>query len=311
MMRNTSDPERIFRRNSRSFSLAARLLPKARRNAVARLYAFCRYLDDLADDSRDGDQHQLKRIRETIAGSLTAEEGSPESDFIDLSDRFELPRQAGLELIDALMADCGSRRIENCGELIRFAYGVAGTVGLLMRPIIGANTRLAAPFAIDLGIALQLTNIARDVAEDAARDRVYLPAEWVRPEQVERALNGHEEDTEAVDQAVRRLLSLADKYYLSARTGMAYIPEKNRRVIFLATGLYEGIGKKLRSLPPGAWKQRTILNPMEKSRLILHSLRCYRKWRKESWGNSAEPPHQNELHDALRTRAPADKAKTQ
>jgi phytoene synthase len=295
----SGSPEALFRKNSRSFSMAARLFARRDQNAVARIYRFCRYLDDLADDTHAGDTQALDRTHRMLSGEIEAPANSIEADFLALADERDIFLMPALELIAALRKDCGPRAIETPGELIRFAYGVAGTVGQIMRRVIDAQDARADAFAIDLGIALQLSNIVRDVAEDASRGRFYLPAAWVAPEVVKNALAGDREAVLQVDDAVRKTLELSETYYESARRGFAYIPHPNRRVIFLAAALYQAIGKKIAKLGSGAWRQRIVVSPFGKLAVLVRSLAEYRRWQRQEWSQNPEPCHDASLHAAL------------
>lgn len=295
-MDTSTSAEAVFRKNSRSFSLAARFFAPEDRLAVARLYRFCRYLDDLADDTRTGDPEALDLARDRIAGEAAVPTDSVEAEFLALVAEREIPVEPALELIAALRGDCGERFVRDPDELVRFAYGVAGTVGRMMRHVIGAFDERADPFAIDLGIALQLSNVIRDIAEDARRGRFYLPAEWVESETILRAMEGHADAIARVDQAVNRALALSEEYYESARRGLAYIPARNRRVIFLAAALYQEIGRKTDRSRPGGWRQRTVVGPGEKLRVLLRSPRQYRRWKNEVWSGRPEPEHDGKLH---------------
>ena len=297
-----ASPEDLFRRNSRSFSLAARFFRPDDQSAVARLYRFCRYLDDLADDTTTGDEERLDLARQRLTDPDTAPVDSVEFDFNALSRERSIPLEPALDLIDALRDDCGPCAVQDEAELVRFAYGVAGTVGRMMRYVIDARDardERADAFAIDLGIALQLSNVIRDVAEDAQRGRFYLPATWVEPSIVQEAMSGKNSAIEAVDAAVRRAQDLAKAYYRSARRGFAYIPARNRRVIFLAAAFYQAIGQKVVRKSPGGWRQRTVVGPFEKLAILLGAPVAYRRWKQYDWLPNPEPTHDAALHEAL------------
>jgi 15-cis-phytoene synthase len=298
-MDSNASPEDLFRRNSRSFSLAARFFRPDDQIAVARLYRFCRYLDDLADDTTTGDEERLDLARQRLTEPHTAPVNSVEFDFNALSRERSIPLDPVLDLIDALRDDCGPCAVQDEVGLIRFAYGVAGTVGQMMRYVIDARDERADAFAIDLGIALQLSNVIRDVAEDAQRGRYYLPAAWVEPSVVREAMTGETSAIEAVDAAVRRAHDLAEAYYRSARRGFAYIPSRNRRVIFLAAAFYQAIGQKVVRKSPGGWRKRTVVGPFEKLAILLGAPVAYRRWKQYDWLSNPGPTHDAALHEAL------------
>jgi phytoene synthase len=301
----SDDAQNIFQKKSRSFSLAARLFSAGTRSDVARMYRFCRYVDDLADDSASGEPDKLMALARALEENNDPHDDAILNDFLDLAESRKLPRQAARELVAALIDDCGPRALATREELVRFAYGVAGTVGLLMCPLLGAHDRRAGAFAVDLGIALQLTNIARDIAEDAARRRFYLPAEWVTPDAIRLALEGLDaEAARQVDSAVARTLQLAERYYQSALRGHRFIPPRNRRAIFFALHFYRAIGNKMRQAGSGAWRTRTRLGLGEKITVGLRAYPEYRKRTRGEWAASATPEHDASLHRALEKAEP-------
>lgn len=287
-----ADPKAIFRANSRSFSLAASFFQPSDQKAVARLYRFCRYLDNLADDTLDGDVAALDLAYARLTRKVDIPGGSIEADFLALSSERSIPLEPALVLLRALRDDCGPRSIETIDELIQFAYGVAGTVGQMLRYVVDAKDTRADAFATDLGIALQLSNILRDVTEDSERGRFYLPAEWVTPIIVQKALNGHADASREVLIAIARTHALAEKFYQSANKGMAYIPSRNRRVIFFASKLYREIGNKVLYTGKKSLSIRTVVSFPTKIRVGFISLLSYRHWKIYQWQTNPEPSHE-------------------
>jgi len=268
-----SEAQAVLRRHAHSFAWAARLLPRATHDDAAQLYAFCRAIDDLADKGAPGSgDEQLAAIREAldhgdrddpIAGAL-----------LDLGDRRGVPTAAAIELVDGVRADLGPRELGTTDELIRYAYQVAGAVGLMMRPLLGASDPAADPFAVDLGIAMQLTNIARDVVEDAERGRRYLPSDQLATPVSSHRLSAPDpfvrQDAYA---AVRGILELAERYYASAECGMAFLPRRSRLGILAAARIYRAIGDRIAALgPEGYWHERATVSSTAKIRLTGHAL---------------------------------------
>ncbi len=218
-----SNAHRVLARSGRTFHLASRLLPARMRDEAAELYAFCRRMDDLADNGGPEGRKVLARavcaLRADPLGPDAEEAGWP----IDLEAEHPGIGQVALTLTQALADDAGPRRIATEEDLLAYAFGVAGTVGLMMCRILCAPPS-GVRAASHLGIAMQLTNIARDIREDWDRDRVYLPASWIAPEAVGAALRGGPPETLA--SAVLRLLSAADSYYKSAPSGMPRLPRR-------------------------------------------------------------------------------------
>lgn len=299
-MPQTPDSETVFKKKSRTFSLAARLFAVEDRQAISRLYAFCRATDDFADATQSGEGEQLDRVLADLSGATGLDLHPVAGDFLALARERHLPIAAARGLVLALREDCGPRHIDSESELIRFAFGVAGTVGLLICPVLKVTNPKASAFAVDLGIAFQLTNIARDIVEDAERERYYLPASWVRPEEIERARSGQADALVKVDRAVERLLSLAEAYYTSALSGMYFIPRRNRRAIFIATILYRQIGWKLRRRGSGAWRERVIIGSWEKAAAVLASWPQYRRLKKAVWTQAQPPVHASQLEAQLK-----------
>ena len=247
-------------------------MPEARRDA-AQLYAFARLADDLADEEALGEWADRM-------GQLQA----LQSNVIDPGTGSELGHRVGKRLrslnvstevirnfMDCLIQDASPRCIQTTEELLRFAYGAAGTVGQMMCPILGA-THKGQAYATALGVAMQLTNIARDVVEDAARGRCYIPAQWGVNAQALRAPKNPAQAMQSFA-AIQKLLDLADDFYAYSQKGLVHIAPGNRRAIRVATALYRGIGQKILAGGAGRyWRGRTSLGRFEKTRLIFA---CY------------------------------------
>jgi len=259
--------------HAKSFSWAAKFLtPEARRDA-AQLYAFARLADDLADEEHLGSLVQ----RTQQLAELRAQVLSPHNTTTQAGKLGRLLSQHGVDpavmahFMDCLVQDAGPRRIETTQELLHFAYGAAGTVGQMMCPILGASA-LGQSYAMALGVAMQLTNISRDVVEDAARGRCYIPAQWDVDPKMLQAPTTQAQSAQAF-QAIEKILRLADDFYAYAQQGMVHIPPRNRRAIDVATALYRGIGRKiLRCGAAQYWEGRTSLDALEKTWLIVA---CY------------------------------------
>ena len=274
----------VLARSGRTFHLASRLLPRRMRENATELYAFCRRMDDLADEaagpeqsaeqsaeqgreqSRDQHQRVLRALREAPLGEDAAALGWP----VMLEQQFPRISTVALRLTEALAADAGPCQMQNEAELYEYAFGVAGTVGLMMCRILGAPPE-GAGAAADLGIAMQLTNIARDVQEDFGRGRIYLPAEWVTADEVRAALLG--DAPEPLMRATERLLQAAEQRYRSAHAGMHYLPWRARVSILAAAACYREIGVVVGRDVPASWRVRAVVTPARKAMLIAQALR--------------------------------------
>lgn len=292
----------IMARHARSFSLAAAFLPSGAREDAAILYAFCRWVDDLADEavSPQVAAEDLGRVDEELVGTRQA---SPFTGaFLSLADRRGIEVEAARELIRGALSDQGAVRVADDGELLLYAYRVAGVVGLMMCGVLGVRDRAALPFAVDLGIAMQITNICRDVLEDAQRDRCYLPATRLRAQGMDVALPDGAQHASSVTPVTLDLLALADRYYASASVGMRAIPWRTRVAIRVASRLYQGIGHALRKRGGNPLLGRTMLSATERARLttlgLAHALVP---------AVGALPPHDTSLHALLPALPGVDK----
>lgn len=240
--------------HARSFRWGAFFLAEDQRDDAALLYALCRLIDDLADDAPDAEvaSVQLNELRRLLEGqcvevsTLHPDVGPLVTAFLNMAKRRGLDVRCVFELIDGVESDLGDVCFQDDTELLRYCYRVAGVVGLMMCPILGVTDQEAQAHAIDLGVAMQLTNICRDVLEDAGRGRVYLPAERLRlaGTSSQDVLAG-KDCSLAVKRVVTDLLQMAESYYTSANVGMDYIPARSRFAILVASRLYRGIGRKI------------------------------------------------------------------
>jgi len=276
-----TSPEELLARAGKSFHLAGKFLPPQRRAAATQLYAFCRGLDDLADET--GDAAQI----ETVAVAL--QNGDTSHPLAALYLNLENPDPApAIALARALRDDTGPTIIADERGLLRYCHGVAGTVGLMMARVLGATDPSAGWHAIDLGIALQLTNIARDTREDADHGRRYIPTLWLDtpPNAIRRA-------PERVHQAALRCLALAEPYYASGIAGLAYLPPESRRGILVAAKVYREIGEELRRQGPHRPSDRVMVPPWRKAALVAQAFLQDSPWK------TPAPPHDASLHRHL------------
>ena len=170
--------ERITSEYSKSFYFASALLPEEKRSAVRALYAFCRTVDDIVDESTDTEREtELDYWRRMVEAASFSEDDLVAAAWADTLARYHIPRHYALQLIDGVARDLVQTRYQTFDELATYCYGVASTVGLMSMYIVGFHSSDAVPYAIKLGVALQMTNILRDVGEDYQTGRLYLPRE--------------------------------------------------------------------------------------------------------------------------------------
>ncbi|MGB3307390.1 MAG: phytoene/squalene synthase family protein [Thermomicrobiales bacterium] len=169
----------IARHHGRTFYFASRCLPRAQRQAVVATYAYCRIADDIVDNADGFGRHAALRDLDAWENEIANPTHPVGKAFAVARDRFHIPEQPVHDLITGVRMDLATSRYGNWEELRSYCYHVAGTVGLMVAPILGCQSDAALTHAADLGIAMQLTNILRDVGEDARHDRLYLPLDEI------------------------------------------------------------------------------------------------------------------------------------
>ncbi len=237
----------MIRDGSKTFYTASILLPQRVCDASRSLYAFCRVADDLVDRSSDSSAavdallERLDRIYSGAPGDSPADRA-----FADVAARFAIPREIPEALIEGFAWDANGRRYPDLAALHAYAVRVAGTVGAMMSLVMQVRAPEAIARACDLGIAMQLTNIARDVGEDARNGRVYLPLDWLEEAGIDAdrfiAAPRH---SPALASVVQRLLAAADVLYARSLSGIAMLPMSCRPSINAARLLYAEIGREV------------------------------------------------------------------
>lgn len=231
----------VLRAHARTFSFGSYFLPKHRRRAIAAAYAYCRIADDLVDCApRDGLDAIMLGL-DAWERELDAPRHPVAVAFAFARDQFGVPEQPVRDLLRGVRMDLVPRRYETWAQLREYCYHVAGTIGLISAPIFGCSDEAALPHAVDLGVAMQLTNILRDVAEDAAIGRLYLPLEdllafAVDPESVLQ-LRPNGRFTELIEFEIER----ARELYRSARLGIPALCPSGQLTTLAISHLYSQI----------------------------------------------------------------------
>jgi phytoene synthase len=253
-------------------------------------------LDDLADESSTPTdaRSKIESVRKDILDGESADASI--SDGLTLARELGISREPILELIDGIASDVGEVRIADKDELIRYCYRVAGTVGLMMCRVLDVRSPAAYPYAVDLGIAMQLTNICRDVLEDAARGRRYLPASLIGELSPEELMNPNTAVQAKLAVGVLDLLRLAEDYYRSGEEGLSYLPLRARGAILIASRVYHGIGIDLVSRKGDCWSKRAMVSSSRRALITVSSLISI-ALKKSFWTPARS--HRPELHFAL------------
>jgi phytoene synthase len=270
----------ILAHHSKSFAFAGRLLPAGCREDATALYAWCRRCDDAVDQpsgvrARAVAVDRLRAELDHVYGSRKDGDGGEDggggetdlvlAGFQRVVHRRAIPRRYADDLLDGMAMDVGWVRYRTFDDLLLYCYRVAGTVGLMMAHIMGARSLSALRRATDLGIAMQLTNICRDVAEDQKRDRVYLPQDLLASR---RAQSREGDET---SQAVEELLRRADRFYRSGDQGMDALPLRCAIAIRAARLIYAEIGQEIARRGFDVQAGRAVVSKGRKAWLALRA----------------------------------------
>ncbi len=284
----TQESRRAIRAGSKSFAAASALFGREVRERAWDLYAWCRVCDDVIDGQvlghapegpvlpeRGTPAERLARLRELTHAALEDDGPLPlEFEALRRAARASaIPSAQAFALLDGFAMDVERRRYETLEQLLAYAYHVAGVVGVMMAAAMGVRDRGTLQRACDLGIAFQLTNIARDVMEDARAQRIYLPAAWLAAEGVPATPQAvlAPEHRAAVARTTGRLLAEAERYYASAGAGIARLPLRSAWAVAAARAVYRDIGRIVRRRGAGAWDTRAGASAARKLMLLLWS----------------------------------------
>jgi 15-cis-phytoene synthase len=264
----------ILRQGSRTFFAASLLLPAPVRDPATALYAFCRFADDVVD-LQGGGMAAVERLRARLDRAYAGRPKDSPVDraFADVVAHHAIPRALPEALLEGMAWDAQGRRYDQLADLRAYAVRVAGTVGAMMALLMGARAPELTARACDLGVAMQLTNIARDVGEDARAGRLYLPLCWLEEARIDPdAWLARPEPSAAIGRVVQRLLLAADPLYRCAGAGIARLPRRCQPGIRAAAALYAEIGREVerRGLDPVT--QRAVVAWPRKLALLSRAL---------------------------------------
>jgi len=252
-------------RGSKSFAAATRLFDPSTRRDVTLLYTWCRHCDDLTDGQEFGhgqlktaSMESLERLR---ADSLAALSGAPTSSIpyralAEVAARHPISPALVEAHVRGFELDVEGWQPESLDDTLQYSYHVAGSVGIMMALIMGARDEATLHRACDLGLAFQLTNIARDVVEDALSGRCYLPAQWLDEIALDVGDLADENYRAKAFPLVCRLVQEAEPYYRSARTGIRALPHRAALAIATARSVYRDIGLIIVRRGPAAFGDR-------------------------------------------------------
>ena len=270
-----------IRVGSKSFAAAARLFDRPTRESAVMLYAWCRHCDDVVDGQEGGfatpdasPEDAAERLARLEADTLAALRGEPPAvpafaALAAVARRHALPAGLPLQHLAGFRMDVEGRRYDTIADTLDYAYHVAGVVGVMMAHVMGVRDERVLDRASDLGLAFQLTNIARDIVDDARAGRVYLPTEWLAEADIPPSELAEPRHRPALARVAARLLDAAEPYYASASLGIAALPPRAAWAVATAHGVYRRIGVEVRAKGERAWDERVSTGRMRKVGLAL------------------------------------------
>jgi phytoene synthase len=231
----------ITLQHSHTFYMASALLPREQRRAVRALYAFCRVSDDLIDRSTENRTQRFQQWRQRSLMVHPPQDDLVAAAWADTRARFQMPHQYAEQLLDGVARDLEVTRYKTFADLAKYCYGAASTVGLMSMHIIGYTDKAAIPYAVKLGVALQLTNILRDIGEDWARGRLYLPLDELAAYGLSEAAIADQYRGYRWRAFMRFQIARTRRLYNEALPGIALLDKRGRFAVAAAADLYRGI----------------------------------------------------------------------
>lgn len=270
-----AESERIIREGSKSFRFASNLFDQQARERAWLLYSWCRACDDLADGQTLGHgaaapadpARRIAFIRETTDRALAGETVgvAPFDALRVVAAECAIPRRFMDDHLAGFALDAEGWQPQSEDDLLRYCYHVAGAVGCMMAVLMGVapDDEDTLDRACDLGLAFQLSNIARDIVEDHGVGRVYVPTDWGIVDPGDRA---------GLAAIAERLAALVSSYEASARVGAARLPFRARWAVLSAAAIYGGIARKVVARGTHAWDSRTVVHKPEKLVMVINAL---------------------------------------
>lgn len=265
---------------SKSFAAASRLFDPVTRRSAVMLYAWCRHCDDVIDGQEAGHSATLlsetdvhERLADLITQTHEVYAGLPVTApafaaFREVVERHGIRQEYALDHLAGFAMDVHQREYRSVEDTLDYCYHVAGVVGLMMGQVMGVREEQTLDRACDLGMAFQLTNIARDIVEDAHMGRCYLPADWLAELAIPRDRMTVPEYRQNLAVLAHRLVERAEPFYASAEAGLAALPLRSAWAVATASGVYREIGVKVRGAGAQAWDARISTSKADKLRLV-------------------------------------------
>jgi phytoene synthase len=256
----------ITAEHSKSFHFASGLLPEEKRSAVRALYAFCRTVDDIVDEveSKKDRDFELNYWREIVQTASSPTDDLVAAAWADTLTRYHIPRHYALQLIDGVARDLSQTRYQTFDDLATYCYGVASTVGLMSMYIVGFKSLEAIPYAIKLGVALQMTNILRDVGEDYRNGRLYLPREELVFYGIQESDIAKGRVTDNWRQFMKFQIDRTRELYKDSWEGVKMLEREGQLAIGAASTFYSGILNDIEKHDYDVFSRRASLSALGK-----------------------------------------------
>jgi len=242
----------IIYENSKSFYWASKFLPKKILKKVINIYAFCRLQDDLVDEG------------------IKIEDSSELEELENIIKSYGVSKNIISNLMEGINSDKNFKRFKDNSELLRYCYKVAGVVGLMMIKALDIKQSEAKYFAIDLGMAMQLTNISRDIMQDYKKNRIYIPENTGINKDI--ISNMTSENEKKIKKVVNQIILKSEIYYKSSLHGMRYIPIRSRLAILVSLRIYQGIGIKIIKTEKKFIHENLYVTNIEKTLIVAKAL---------------------------------------
>jgi 15-cis-phytoene synthase len=252
-------------KHSHTFYMASALLPREQRRAVRALYAFCRVSDDIIDRSTENRMGRFQQWRQRSLMSHPPQDDLVAAAWADTRARFQMPHQYAEQLLDGVARDLEETRYESFADLASYCYGAASTVGLMSMHIVGYTDKAAIPYAVKLGVALQLTNILRDIGEDWARGRLYLPLDELAVYGLSEAAIADQYRGYRWQAFMRFQIARTRRLYDEAMPGIALLEKRGRFAVAAAAQLYRGILTDIESHDYDVFTRRAHVSNVQKT----------------------------------------------
>lgn len=278
-----------LKKHGKSFHFAQRFIPKSTTRAIQALYEICRLIDNIADCEHTDHAHTLKKL-DQVKDCIRAHD---QNGLTTITENHQVKTTSLYLLLTGARRDVSMTQVATMDQLVEYCYQVAGTVGLMMCDLMDIQSTQARLHAIDLGIAMQLTNIARDVWQDSLLGRIYLPADHIGICQATDLRTAEKGQQARIEKSIVALLNQANTFYKSGFNGLEFIPSQHRFAIYVAAKLYQHIGLKIKQRTPHCHPQKAYVSFPHKCFLATQCAARY--WTAPSHPEAVTQPHDSDL----------------